>query len=116
MDELKTYCLALDLKNNESLINEYEHYHKPGNVWPEIIEGVKACGVQSMKIFRLGNRLVMILQTVPEFDLDRDFARMSTLPRQQEWAALMLRFQEKIPFARPDEHWGLMSQVFDLNA
>jgi L-rhamnose mutarotase len=73
MDELKTYCLVLDLKNNESLINEYEHYHKPGNVWPEIIEGIKACGVQSMKIFRLGTRLVMILQTVPEFDLDKNF-------------------------------------------
>ncbi|HLO81913.1 MAG TPA: L-rhamnose mutarotase [Chitinophagaceae bacterium] len=116
MDNSKTYILALDLKNDESLISEYEHHHKPGNVWPEIIEGIKACGIQNMKIYRLGNRLVMVLQTDPDFDLTRDFARMSTLPRQQEWAALMLRFQERIPFAGSDEHWGLMSQIFDLNA
>ena len=116
MDHSKTYVLALDLKNDESLIREYEHYHKPGNVWPEIIEGIRACGVRSMEIYRLGDRLVMTLLTDPDFDLERDFAKMATLPRQQEWAALMSAFQQKIPFAGPNEHWGLMTRIFDLNA
>ena len=32
------YCFALDLKNDETLIAEYEEYHQ--RVWPEILESI----------------------------------------------------------------------------
>lgn len=108
----KRLCLALDLKDDPALIAEYEHYHKSDVVWKEILEGNKAVGIISMDIYRTGNRLFMIMETVEDFDLKRDFARLGTLPRQKEWGELMLNFQQRISSAAPDEHWVLMSHIF----
>lgn len=112
---VKRYCLALDLFENHELIQEYDEHHKTGNVWPEIIEGIKDCNILDMEIYRCGNRLFMILETNEQFDLKKDFEKMKTLPKQQEWAELMLKFQKKLSFADKDEHWVLMSKIFDLN-
>ena len=35
----KRFCLALDLKNDATLIAEYEAYHQNG--WPEILKSIK---------------------------------------------------------------------------
>lgn len=109
------FCFALDLKDDQRLIEEYERFHQPHTIWPEIIDGIKACNILSMDIFRTGNRLFMILITNDQFDLNADFKKMQTLPRQKEWAALMLTFQQALPFAKEGEHWVLMDQIFDLN-
>ena len=44
----KKYCFALDLINDEALIQAYIEYHK--KVWPEIIHQIKDTGVESMEI------------------------------------------------------------------
>lgn len=33
--KMKRLCLMLELKSDRSLIEDYERYHKPGNVWDE---------------------------------------------------------------------------------
>lgn len=33
------YCLALDLKEDKQLVEEYKVYHQ--KVWPEVIENIK---------------------------------------------------------------------------
>ena len=112
----KRFCLALDLKDDAQLIAEYEYYHKSDVIWPEIVAGIKECNILEMDIYRVGNRLLMVLETNDEFDLAKDFARMGTLPKQKEWAELMLKFQQRLPFAKEDEHWVLMKLIFNLNA
>lgn len=67
MSELKRYCLALDLKDDQALIAEYEKYHQA--VWPEILKSIKDSGIVSMEIHRAGNRLFMIMETDPSFSL-----------------------------------------------
>ncbi|AHF16702.1 L-rhamnose mutarotase [Niabella soli] len=111
---MKRFCLTLDLKNDPELIKTYEHYHSRQAIWPEVIEGIKACGIYSMDIYRADTRLAMILEAQDDFELDAGFAKMSELPRQKEWAALMNRFQQKPPFAKPGEHWVPMQQIFEL--
>ena len=108
----KQFCLTLDLKDDPVLIAEYELYHKAEIIWPEILEGNKTVGILSMDIYRAGNRLFMIMETVEDFDLIRDFERLRSLPRQQEWARLMLNFQQRVSFAKPGEHWVLMKKIF----
>ena len=39
------FCLALDLKDNPDLIEEYKAYHAPGKVWPEIRESIRSAGI-----------------------------------------------------------------------
>ncbi len=62
------YCLALDLKNDEELIAEYEKYHQ--NVWPEIINSIKESGITSLEIYRVSNRLFMIMETNENFSFE----------------------------------------------
>jgi predicted RNA binding protein YcfA (HicA-like mRNA interferase family) len=38
------YCLALDLKDDPTLIAAYEDYH--ASVWPEIIASIKEAGIK----------------------------------------------------------------------
>lgn len=111
---MKRFCLTLDLKDDPELIARYEQYHRNGQIWPEIITGIRTCGIQAMDIYRAGNRLMMILETTDDVDLRSAFAAMATLPRQQEWAVLMETFQQRLPFAQPDEHWVEMKQIFKL--
>jgi len=110
------YVLALDLKDDESLIATYESYHQPENIWPEIVAGIKAGGINKMDIYRIGNHLIMIVETNEGVDLKTAFEKISDMPRQDEWAKLMDTFQQRLPEAQSDEHWAMMTQIFDLNA
>jgi L-rhamnose mutarotase len=56
---MKRYCLALDLKDDPTLIAEYEKYHQNG--WPENLKAIKDAGIEVMDIYRTGNRLFMIM-------------------------------------------------------
>ena len=59
------YCLALDLKDDDVMIAEYENYHK--KVWPEILESIRNAGITGMEIYRVSNRLFMIMETSENF-------------------------------------------------
>ncbi|TAH27167.1 MAG: L-rhamnose mutarotase [Cytophagales bacterium] len=109
---MKKYCLALDLKNDEALIKEYEEHHK--NVWKEILEGIKTVGIIDMQIYRIENRMFMIIETESDFDFDKQMEILSQLPRQQEWEKLMWKFQQSLPNSAPNSKWQLMNKVFQL--
>jgi len=107
---MKRYCLALDLKNDQSLINEYEEYHR--NVWPEVKKSLTDSGIVNMEIYRLTNRLFMIMETDDEFTFERKAKMDAANPKVQEWEQLMGKFQSPFPFAKPGEKWLLMDKIF----
>lgn len=107
---MKRYCLCLTLVDDEELIKKYVIAHK--NVWPEIIEGQRAVGILDMQIYRHGRSLFMIMDTIDDFDFERDMARLATLPRQAEWEAYVAQFQGCSADARSDEKWQLMERIF----
>ena len=63
---MQRYCLALDLIDDAELIKEYEHWHKPENLRPEIMKSIRESGITGMEIYRTGNRLFMIMETTDE--------------------------------------------------
>lgn len=107
---MKRYCQTLTLVDNPEMISKYIEVHK--NVWPEIIEGQRAVGILDMQIYRKGRTLFMIMDTVDDFDFERDMARLATLPRQAEWEAYVAQFQGCSADARSDEKWQLMERIF----
>ena len=107
---MKRYCQTLNLVDDEQMIRKYCDVHK--NVWPEIIEGQRQVGILDMQIYRKGHSLFMIMDTVDDFDFDRDMARLATLPRQAEWEAYVSQFQGCSANARSDEKWQLMERIF----
>lgn len=110
---MKRYCLALDLKDDASLIAEYENYHR--QVWPEVLESIKDSGIQQMQIYRIDNRLVMLIETNDDFTFERKAKMDAANKKVQEWEQLMWKYQEALPEAKPGEKWTLMKKVFETN-
>ena len=107
------YCLALDLKDDETLIHEYEKFHQ--NVWPEIIDSIKDAGITGMEIYRVSNHLFMIMETDETFSIEKKNTMDTANPKVQEWETLMWKYQQALPTAKPGEKWMLMNKIFDLN-
>jgi L-rhamnose mutarotase len=111
---MKTYCLTLDLQEDRSLIEEYKRHHRRENIWPEVIESILSQGVLSESIYLLGSRLVMILQTTDEFDLEAKVAADAENAKMREWESLMWKNQKLLPSSRSGEKWVLMENIFEL--
>jgi L-rhamnose mutarotase len=108
------YYYALDLRDDAEAIAEYERWHRPGNIWPEIVASIRASGIEDMEIFRTGNRLVMVVQ-IPEYQdtsarHDTDAADSKT----QAWETLMDRYQQRLPWAEDGQKWVPMTRIFSL--
>ena len=109
---MRRYCLALDLKNDASLIAEYEAYHR--KVWPEILQSIKAAGIEKMEIYRTGNRLFMIMETNDSFSFEKKAKADEANQKVQEWEMLMWKYQQALPQAKPGEKWMLMEKIFEI--
>jgi L-rhamnose mutarotase len=107
------FVLTVDLKDDPSLIAAYEAHHR--RVWPEVLRSLRRVGVLGMDIYRLGRRLVMVMDARKGFDLRRSFAaHVASDPRCAEWETWMKTFQEPPPGARRGELWTRMRRVFHL--
>ena len=109
---LRRYCLALDLVDDEALIAEYERWHR--EVWPAIIDSIASSGIEQMEIYRVGNRLFMIMDVNDDFSFEAKSKADQDNPQVQEWEKLMWKFQQPLPFAKPGEKWMLMNKIFQL--
>lgn len=110
---MKTYCLALDLKDDPELIREYKRYHQPEHIWPGVMESIRKHGVLSEEIFLLGTRMVMVLHTTDDFSFEAKAAADGSNPKLREWEELMWRFQQAVPQAGPGEKWVRMEKIFE---
>lgn len=109
---MKRYCLALDLKDDEGLIAEYEAHHK--KVWPEVLKSICESGVIDMEIYRMKNRLFMIMETDDDFSFQQKELLDTSNERVQQWEKLMWNYQQETPGSIPGEKWRLMDKIFDF--
>lgn len=77
------YCLALDLKDDEALIAEYEKMHR--EVWPEIVSSIKNADIDNLEIYRTGNRLFMILEAGTNFSFEKKSDMDAANETVQKW-------------------------------
>ncbi|KQS34129.1 L-rhamnose mutarotase [Dyadobacter sp. Leaf189] len=109
---MKRYCLAVDLVDDPVMISEYEAYHK--QLRPEIEKSIRDAGITQMEIFRLGDRLFMIMETEDDFSFDNKAQMDAANAKVQEWEQLMWKYQKALPQAKPGEKWVLMDRIFAL--
>lgn len=110
---MKRYCQTLQLRDDPELIAAYTREHS--HVWPEVQAGIREVGILDMQIYVHGNQLFMIMDTVDDFNWEKDNARLARLPRQAEWEAYMAKFQDADPNAASNEKWKLMDKIFELD-
>lgn len=106
------YCLALDLKEDPALIAEYEQHHQ--QIWPEIEQSIYQSGITDMEIYRVGNRLFMIMETTDDFSFERKTQMDADNATVQTWETLLWRYQQALPMAKPGEKWIVMERIFSL--
>ena len=106
------YCLALDLKDDPTLIAEYEKYHE--KLRPEIEKSIISSGITNMEIYRIGNRLFMIMETTDDFSFEEKATADAANPKVQAWENLMWHYQQALPMAQEGEKWMLMKKIFSL--
>ena len=109
------HCFALDLNDDAELIAEYERYHLADTVWPEILDSIRSAGIEELEIYRVGDRMFMIMEVSEGFDPVAKAASDSTNPRVIAWEKLMWRFQKSLPFASEGEKWMAMKRLFCLS-
>ena len=109
---MKRFCLALDLVNDEMLIADYEKYHR--EVSPEIKKSITDSGIEKMEIYRVENRLFMIIEVTGDFDFEKKAATDAANPKVREWEEHMWRYQQALPGSKPGEKWRLMQKIFSL--
>lgn len=109
---MKRHCLALDLKNDVELIAAYEEYHR--NVWPEILQSLSDSGIQNMEIYRISNRLFMIIEVVDDFSFENKAKLDANNTKVQDWEVLMWNYQQALPMAKPGEKWLPMHKIFEF--
>jgi len=107
------HVLLLDLKDDPELIAAYERWHAPGAVPAAVVRSIRAAGIAEMTIHRAGNRLVMIMETLPGFDAAAKAASDAADPDVQAWERLMDGFQQPLPTADGGK-WTPASRIFTL--
>jgi len=105
-------CLTLDLKDDPTLIAEYERHHK--KIWPEITRSIKDVGIEDLEIYRFGTRLFMIMDVNDSFSPEAKARSDAANPKVRQWEELMWRFQQPLPQAKPGEKWLPMKKIFSL--
>jgi L-rhamnose mutarotase len=108
------HVLTVDLRDDPRAIAAYRDHH--ARVWPEVVESLRAVGVDRMDIHMLGRRIVMIVELRDGMDYTRAFAaHVASSPRVREWERLMKSLQEPAPGSAPGEWWAVMEPVFSLD-
>jgi len=111
---VKRFVQTMELVDQPELIAQYRQLHSKEGIWPEILEGIRQCGILEMEIYILGSRLVMIVEAPADLNWDSAMSKMATLPRQSEWEAVVGQFQRCAEGARSDEKWQMMERMFHL--
>ena len=111
---MKKFCLALDLKDDHELIEQYDQLHKTENAWPEITRSITDGGISNMEIYRTGNRLFMIMETEDDFSFENKAKMDAENPKVEVWEALMGKYQQGLPSAKEGEKWLLMKKIFAM--
>lgn len=111
---MKTYCYALDLKDDPALIAEYRRYHTMEGIWPEVVDFIRSTGMMRERIFLLGTRMVMVLDAEDDFSPEEAAAGAAQSSTMQRWETLMDNFQQRLPQAKEGQKWVPMELIFDV--
>jgi L-rhamnose mutarotase len=109
---MNRHCFALDLKDDPQLIAEYEKYHQ--RIWPEITKSLRSAGIRELQIYRIMNRLFMIVDADDEFSFEKKLQQDQHDLKVQEWETLMWKYQQALPGSKAGEKWRMMDKIFDL--
>lgn len=109
---MKSIVQTLRLVDEPEAIAAYRRAHD--EIWPVITAGIREVGISRMDLYLDGAAAVMIVEYPDGLDIDAAFARLATLPRQQEWEEYVGQWQLCEPGSTSAGKWKRMEKVFEL--
>lgn len=111
---MKTWAHTVDLADDPDVWQRYDAEHAA--IWPEVAASLQSVGMRQIRIWRLRNRLFMLVETDDDFDPEAAGAtHRASHARCAEWEELMASFQRRMPGVEGKGKWALMDQVFQLH-
>jgi L-rhamnose mutarotase len=110
---VKRYCWMADLKDDEGLIEEYKE-EMESELWKGICETMKEKGVLGYEIYQIQNRLLMIVETVLDFDVVEFGREIGERDDVKKWAGRMDRYFQTIEGFEDYGWWILLGRVYKL--
>jgi L-rhamnose mutarotase len=80
-----------------------------------VIASIKDAGITALEIYRIGNRLCMIMEVNDSFDFSKKQEMDNANEKVQEWEQLMWKYQQALPMAKPGDKWMMMENIFNLS-
>lgn len=108
---MKRYCFTIDLVDDENKILEYEGHHQ--RVWPEVEASFKRAGIETLELYRTGNRLFMLFDTDESFSLEDKAQIDATDPVVVKWEKLMSSYQQAIPGST--NKWTILEKIYSFS-
>ncbi len=93
-------------------LEEYKRYH--AQVWPEVLDMIKACNIQNYSIYYKDGLLFSYYEYTGS-DFESDIAKMVADPKTQEWWSIMTPMQIPLNTRSEGEWWAEMEEVFHLD-
>lgn len=93
-------------------VEEYERLH--ADVWPAVLERLRASQMTNYSIFRHGELLFSYLEYTGD-DLDADNAAIAASAATREWWAVCEPLQRPLADRAPGEWWKAIPEVFHLD-
>ena len=110
---VKRYCWMADLKDDEELIEEYKE-EMESELWRSVCEIMKERGVLEYEIYLFQNRLLMIVETVLDFNIMEFGREISEMEEVRRWAGRMDRYFQTIEGFEDYRRWVLLERVYKL--
>jgi L-rhamnose mutarotase len=110
--EYKTLVYTTDLVNEPELIRIYDSLHAKTGVWPELKKANLVSGIHEVKIYRVGNRLFMMITVPANADLVKvDSLYLAADKKIQVWNEMMANFQRALPGMDTTRKWSSMELI-----
>lgn len=100
------------LKVKKELMDEYKAHHQ--NVWPEMLEALRACGWHNYTLFMRDDGVLFGYFETPQ-SLQAAQAAMAKTEINARWQDVMSRYFEIPEGAHPDEMFVELEEVFHLD-
>jgi L-rhamnose mutarotase len=113
---MKNWMYTCSLRDNPDVIQQYDEAH--ASIWPEVAYSLHSVGMNDIRIWRLGTRLVMLMTTKDNFDpVQATALHRKNHPRCAEWENLMnsLQCAPAEAESNADGTWTEMQLVFNLS-
>lgn len=110
--EKHTIVWTTELLNDSNVFRIYDSLHSRKGIWPAIRKANMASGIEEIRIYRYGNRLMMMVDLPEGSDMgqvNRNY--LNADKKVKEWGKLMDGFQRALPGVDSTKKWVEMKLI-----